>query len=265
MNLLKKLLLLLTFPIITSCGGGAVPKDLSVPITVTDHLYPKKENLLTKKELGLIRRIYYYKNEKVFTAIGYEKTCSFNESGKILLCGTKLKLPPLIVESDVDITVKADFNGDGKKESLTSYKNGFILKSDSGSQLGIFIPPADYWYKAAVSSSTPHVALVSTDENLYVLNSRLEKIIILNTPGVKAPLHITDGAFIELRGEKCFVSLFEGRGGWDSSILFIHNMAGKILYHEVLTRYACILALEQNDKGINFLLGGYGHIMAYSF
>ena len=260
---MKKLFLLLSVFILTSCGGGPLPDNLRIRYVVVDKLYPQKEILIQRDRIGLIERIFHYKRFNVFTAVGHLETCSFNSLGQIQACGndlSALNFIPKIIKTETG--ARFDIGGDNYREWLTTYKDGFAIKDHSGSNIGIFRPPTDYWYRAAVSSSEPHIILVSTDKTLFVLNNKLRKLIKLDTPDIESPLHVVDGALLNVRGKELIASLFTGRGGWYRSILFIHNMKGKILYHEILNRYMSIMPIHTKTYA-GFMLGGHGRILLY--
>ena len=260
---MKKYFFLLFVVVFTGCGGGSLPHNLRVHRVIIDKLYPQHTVLLQKKSLGLIERIFYYKKLDVFAAVGHLESCIFDEFGKIQAVGknlSELNLIPKIIETKIG--TKFDLSGDIFRKWLFSFKDGFSVRNYRGTCLGSFKPPTDYWYKAAVSSSEPNLIFVSTDRKLFALSNELKKIIDLHTPEIIAPLHVLDGAILNIKNKKLIVSLYTGRGGWHRSILFIHDMEGRILYHEILNRHKSIMPLNIKNKS-GFMLGGRGCIRLY--
>ncbi len=256
------------------CGGGSPPPELRTGAIEVNKLIPEVDILFERNSLGLVLNIFPLDDEESYAVVGHKESCRVNAAGAIDRCdpyhgSLGIRLP---VSKDGYLSplgegaILADYNADGSIDRLEASDEGFRILSDKGVVLGQVVLAVDYWFEPAVSSTRPHNILVSTDGTLLVFGPTLKNELKFPTPGIKAPLHISDGIFLENEGRRLFVSVFKGRGGWHRTILFIHEMEGGLLYKEILVGdFPCLAPAPTETNKISFLLGGRGEVRKYTF
>lgn len=160
----------------------------------------------------------------------------------------------------------ADFTGDGHREILVGHGGGdFAILDGKEHALSRLTVSDAYWYKPVVTTASSPFVVLSAGETLAVYNSSLEFIKKFNAKGAPSPMHVVVATFIGNGPDAPFVAVYQGRGGWHRSILYVFSSTGELVYKEILEgNYQSITSVPQGD-GMAFLLGGRNEILLYSF
>lgn len=256
-----------------SCGGGFPPEALRSAAVEVHEVSVQKKLIYKNASIGLVQGMFQVVGTDKIAIIGWEGSCLLTLSGRTVVCeGTPAKLgivPPVSVHGSFlsDGYMQADFDDNGEFERIKPLGTiGFKLEKTDGSEIAQIQLDEDYWFKPKITWSQPHYLLVSTDGALHVFDNHLREVRNLQTPGIRAPLHISDGAPLSIAGEGPFISVYGGRGGWHRTILFIHSLDGRVIYKEILVGdFNAVCPLSGKDGAYRFLLGGRGQVFEYSF
>ena len=177
------------------------------------------------------------------------------ESGEIVRKGS----PNRIIAS-------ADFSGDGHHEILVGLaETDFAILDGKQHELYKISVSDAYWYEPVVTSSILPFIVISAGDVLDVYDSKLEHIKKFDAQGAKSPMHVVAATFIGYGPDAPFVAVYQGRGGWHRSILYVFSSTGELVYKEILEgNYQSITSVPQTD-GIAFFLGGRNEVLLYSF
>jgi hypothetical protein len=177
------------------------------------------------------------------------------ESGKIVRKGS----PNRIIAS-------ADFSGNGHYEILVGLaETEFAILDGKQNELSKLSVSDDYWYEPVVTSSMLPFVVISAGDVLDVYDSKLKHIKKFDAQGALSPMHVVAATFIGDGPNAPFAAVYEGRGGWHRSILYVFSSTGELVYKEILEgNYQSITSVPQSD-GMAFLLGGRNEVLLYSF
>ena len=179
------------------------------------------------------------------------------ESGEIVREDTSKKLRVL---------ASADFSGDGHREILVGLaETVFAVFDGKLKELNKVSLSHDYWYEPIVTSAIQPFIVLSAGDVLDVYDSKLNLVKKYEAEGALSPMHVTAATFLGEGPDTPFAAVYEGRGGWDVSILYVFSSAGKLVYKEILKgKSQTITSIGHGDK-MEFLLGGRDEITRYSF
>ena len=177
------------------------------------------------------------------------------ESGEIVRKGS----PNRIIAS-------ADFSGDGHYEILVGLaETDFAILDGKQNELYKLSVSDAYWYEPVVTSSILPFVVISAGDVLDVYDSKLKHIKKFDAQGAMSPMHVVAATFIGYGPDAPFAAVYEGRGGWHRSILYVFSSTGELVYKEILEgNYQSITSVPQSD-GMAFLLGGRNEVLLYSF
>jgi hypothetical protein len=255
------------------CGGGFPPEALRSATVEVHEVSVQKKLIYKNPSIGLVQGIFQVAGADKIAVVGRGKSCLFTSPGTTIVCAkTPAQLgvvPPVSLHGSFlsDGYMQVDFDGNGEFERIRPLgETGFKLEKIDGVEIAQIQLDQDYWFKPTVTWSQPHYLLVSTDGALLVFDNHLKEIRNLQTPGIKAPLHISDGTPLDIAGKGPFVSVYRGRGGWHRTILFIHSSDGRVIYKEIVVGdFKVVCPLSRKDGEYRFLLGGRGEVFEYSF
>ena len=179
------------------------------------------------------------------------------ESGEIVRKDTLNKLRVL---------ASADFSGDGHQEILVGLaETDFAIYDGKLNELNKISLSDDYWYEPIVTSAIQPFIVLSAGDVLDVYDSKLNFVKKFEAEGALSPMHVTAATFLGEGPDSPFAAVYEGRGGWHMSILYVFSSTGKLVYKEILKgNFQSITSVGQGDK-MEFLLGGRDEIFRYSF
>lgn len=164
------------------------------------------------------------------------------------------------------IIASADFSGDGQYEILVGLaETDFAILDGKQQELHKISVSDDYWYEPVVTSSTLPFVVISAGDVLDVYDSKLKHIKKFDAQGAVSPMHVVAATFIDEGPDASFAALYNGRGGWNRSILYVFSSTGELVYKEILeSKYRSINSVPQSD-GMAFLLSGWNEDLLYSF
>jgi hypothetical protein len=164
------------------------------------------------------------------------------------------------------ILASADFTGDGHHEILVGLaEDDFAILDGKEHELYKISVSDACWYEPIVTSSVLPFVVISAGDVLDVYDSKLEHIKKFDAQGAISPMHVVAATFIGDGPDAPFAAVYEGRGGWHMSILYVFSSTGELVYKEILEgNYQSISAVPQSD-GMAFLLGGRNEVLRYSF
>jgi hypothetical protein len=179
------------------------------------------------------------------------------ESGEIVRKDTLNKLR---------ILASADFTGDGHQEILVGLaEDDFAIMDGKQHELSKLSVSDAYWYEPVVTSSTLPFVVLSAGNVLDVYDSKLKFVKKLDAEGAASPMHVVAATFFGEGPSAPFAAIYNGRGGWHRSILFVFSSTGELVYKEILgDDYQSITPMPQGDR-MAFLLGGRDEVFLYSF
>ncbi len=251
------------------CGGGFPPKGLHSATVEVHEIAVQKKNVCRNQSIGLVQGMFQVAGTDGIAVVGWKESCLLRFFDNAAVCERTSVIPPVSLHGSFlsGGYMQADFDNNGEFERIRPLgETGFKLEKIDGAEIAQIQLNQDYWFKPKVTWSQPHYLLVSTDGALLVFDNHLKEIRNLQTPGIKAPLHISDGAPLDIAGKGPFVSVYGGRGGWHRTILFIHSSDGRVIYKEVLIDdFIAVCPLPGKDGAYRFLLGGRGQVFEYSF
>lgn len=177
------------------------------------------------------------------------------ESGKIARKGP----PKRIIAS-------ADFSGDGHYEILVGLaETDFAILDGKQNELYKLSVSDAYWYEPVVTSSILPFVVLSAGDTLAVYDSNLKFLKKYNAIGAPSPMHVVAATFLGNGPDAMFAAVYNGRGGWNRSILYVFSSTGDLVYKEILgDTYQSICPVKRSDK-MEFLLGGRNKVFLYSF
>lgn len=177
------------------------------------------------------------------------------ESGEIVRKG----LPNRIIAS-------ADFSGDGYYEILVGLaETEFAILDGKQNELYNLSVSDSYWYEPIVTSYITPFVVISAGDVLDVYDSKLKLIKKFDAQGAMSPMHVVAATFIGDGPNAPFAAIYEGKGGWHRSILYVFSITGELVYKEILEgNYQSITSIPRSD-GMTFLLGGRNEVLLYSF
>lgn len=177
------------------------------------------------------------------------------ESGEIVRKGS----PNRIIAS-------ADFSGDDHYEILVDLDdNDFAILNGKEQELYNLSVSDPYWYEPVVTSSTLPLVVLSAGNVLDVYDSKLKLLKNFDAEGAISPMHVVAATFIGDGLSAPFAAVYNGRGGWHRSILYVFSSTGELVYKEILEGdYQSIISVPQSD-GVAFLLGGRNEVSLYTF
>ena len=159
------------------------------------------------------------------------------------------------------ILASEDFDGDGRREVLAVPVAGLLWITDgSGGEVASL--RIDEPFRASITSSRPLSVVVSLDERIAVYDGKLNLRKTYSAAGARPPLHVAASAFLGSGPGSPFVAVFNGRGAWHKSIVYVFDAEGKTIYKEILDGDFQSVAPHGED---GFLLGGRGKVLLYSF
>jgi hypothetical protein len=164
------------------------------------------------------------------------------------------------------IIASADFSGDGHHEILVGLaESDFAILDGKQHELYKISVSDAYWYEPVVTSSILPFVVISAGDVLDVYDSKLMHIKKFDAQGAISPMHVVAATFIGYGPDAPFAAVYNGRGGWDRSILYVFSSTGELVYKEILEgSYQSITSASQSD-GMAFLLGGRNEVLLYSF
>jgi len=164
------------------------------------------------------------------------------------------------------ILASADFTGDGYHEILVGLgEDDFAILDGKEHELSRLKVSDAYWYEPIVTSSVMPFVVLSAGDILDVYDSKLNFVKKFKADGALSPMHVVAATFIGNGPDAQFAAIYNGRGGWDRSILYVFSSTGELVYKEILgTSYQSIAAVDKGD-GPAFLLGGRNKVLLYSF
>jgi hypothetical protein len=179
------------------------------------------------------------------------------ESGEIVREDTLNKLK---------ILASADFSGDGHQEILVGLaETEFAIYDGKLNQLNKISLSDDYWYEPIVTSTIQPFIVISAGNVLDVYDSKLNFVKKFEAEGALSPMHVSAATFLGEDPNAPFAAVYIGRGGWDTSVLYVFSSTGKLVYKEILKgSFQSITSVPEGDK-MEFLLGGRDEIFRYSF
>tara|TARA_R110000787_G_scaffold243400_2_gene349322 strand:+ start:1249 stop:2145 length:897 start_codon:yes stop_codon:yes gene_type:complete len=267
---------------LTSCGGGPVPwylKDAKVDISKWT---PTKEDVLKKDNINLVKAIVPFKDSSEFLIVGATQVykLSFDGTGKTKVTDdadnnivemqkkdqARLYQRFRLKDSTARIIASADFTGDGDHEILAGLAETDFAVLDSKAQLlsKLSVSPS-YWYRPVVTASTQPFVVLSAGNVLDVYNSNLKFLKKFDAVGMSSPMHVVAATFIGGGPDAMFAAVYNGRGGWHRSVLYVFSSTGDLVYKEILDDdYQSICEIQRADK-MEFLLGGRNEVLLYSF
>ena len=177
------------------------------------------------------------------------------ESGEIVRKGSPLR-----------IIASADFTGDGHYEILVGRaEDDFAILDGKENELSKLSVSDAYWYEPVVTSSSQPFVILSAGDVLDVYDSKLKFLKKFSAEGAASPMHVVAATFIGDGSSAPFAAIYNGRGGWNRSILYVFSSTGKLVYKEILgSTYKSITQTHIGDK-IAFLIGGRNEVLLYSF
>jgi hypothetical protein len=104
--------------------------------------------------------------------------------------------------------------------------------------------------------------VLSLDQRVAIHDGKLGLLKTLRAPGADPPLQIAASAFLGTGPDAPFVAVYNGRGGWHKSLVYVFDAEGKPIYKEILD--GDFQSVAPYGQGA-FLLGGRGKILLYSF
>jgi hypothetical protein len=169
-------------------------------------------------------------------------------------------------ESPNRIIASADFSGDGHREVLVGLaETDFAILDGKLNELNKISLSDDYWYEPIVTSAVHPFVVFSAGDVLDVYDSKLNFVKKFVAEGALSPMHVTAAVFLGEGPNAPFAAIYEGRGGWHMSILYVFSSTGKLVYKEILKgNFQSITSVAQGDK-TGFLLGGRNEVLRYSF
>jgi len=164
------------------------------------------------------------------------------------------------------IIASADFSGDGRHEILVGLEEtDFAILDGKQHELYKLSVSDAYWYEPVVTSSVLPFVVLSAGDLLDVYDSKLKLLKKFVAQGAVSPMHVVAATFIGDGPDAPFAAVYNGRGGWHMSILYVFSSTGKLVYKEILKgNFQSITSVAQGDE-IGFLLGGRHEIYRYSF
>jgi len=164
------------------------------------------------------------------------------------------------------ILASADFSGDGHREILVGLaETEFAIYDGQLNELNKVSLSNDYWYEPVVTSGIKPFIVLSAGNVLDVYDSKLNFVKKFEAEGALSPMHVSAATFLGEGPDAPFAAVYEGRGGWHVSILYVFSPSGELVYKEILKgNFQSITSVAQGDK-MEFLLGGRDEVFRYSF
>lgn len=168
--------------------------------------------------------------------------------------------------SPVRIIGSADFTDDGQHEIFVGLgEDDFAVMNAKEQILSRLTVSNDYWYEPVLTSDILPFVVLSAREKLEVYDSNLKIVKKYKAAGAGSKMHVVTATFIGNDPDAPFAAVYEGRGGWDRSILYVFSSTGELVYKEILKGfYSGITAVPSNDKN-TILIGGGNKVIRYSF
>jgi hypothetical protein len=164
------------------------------------------------------------------------------------------------------ILASADFTGDEHHEILIGLGEvDFAVLDGKAQVLSRLSVSQSYWYEPVVTSSVLPFVVLSAGDTLAVYDSNLKFLRKFDAVGAPSPMHVVAATFIGNAPNAPFAAVYNGRGGWHRSILYVFSTTGDLVYKEILDGdYQSICPVKGGDK-MEFLLGGRNEVLLYSF
>jgi len=235
-------------------GGGLSGKPSVAVFDINGQLKWKKEygfDAMGKTAVlddGDERFVVLEKNDSALLVLSFE-------TGEIVHKGSPAR-----------VLASADFTGDGHHEILIGLGEDDFAVLDGNAQILFKLSVSkSYWYEPVVTSSVVPFVVISAGDTLAVYNSNLKFLKKYNAIGALSPMHVVAATFIGNGPDAPFAAVYNGRGGWHRSILYVFSSTGDLVYKEILDGdYQSICPVKRGDK-MEFLLGGRNEVLLYSF
>jgi hypothetical protein len=93
---------------------------------------------------------------------------------------------------------------------------------------------SDDYYEPIVTSAVHPFVVFSAGDVLDVYDSKLNFVKKIRGRRSSISMHVTAAVFLGEGPNAPFAAIYEGRGGWHMSILYVFSSTGKLVYKEIL-------------------------------
>ena len=162
--------------------------------------------------------------------------------------------------------LSADWSGDTRREYLHSANDtSFALIDNAGATLASLTVSNDFWWEPVTTPTRRPYLVLSAGSRLEVYDSLLTAVRTFDATGMASPMHVVGAAFLGDGPGAPFVAVYNGRGAWHRSVLYVFASDGSLQYQEVLDGdYRVVVPRTATAPG-SFLLSGRDEVLQFRF
>jgi hypothetical protein len=197
-----------------------------------------------------------------------EYAVGFNGGGGVRLLDTNGR--QLWGEPDANVwhVEFVDVDGDGHQEIVHSNAGGEITVRDSRGRIVSKSRPPCYFSEFSLilwpDASSPERLLQAHNDTIWILDAAATPLARFSAPA-SGSLGGARGTLVAFQGGTSVLATAIDFSNWDRSILYLHDLSGKLLYQEVLPESCRSLAVmpAEGSKVESLLVGCAGKVFEY--
>jgi hypothetical protein len=162
----------------------------------------------------------------------------------------------------------ADLDGDGRKKIVHSNAAGEITVRDGKGKVISKSRPKPYFSDFSLirwpDAGGSERLLLAKDEAVWVFDANAKVLAKFPAPDA-GELGFGRGAFVVLKDKKRILATIVDFENWNRSILYLHDLSGKLLYQEILPESCRAIAVVPTEKlhEESLMIGCSGKVLEY--